>query len=49
VIFHLNGERFDRWIKAGALWDRPTLENPIHFKPKIIVQPAGRMFLYDKE
>lgn len=47
MIFDLHGQPFDRRIKAGALGDGPTLENPVEFRAKIIVQPGGGVLLDD--
>ena len=48
VVFHMHGQAFLSRIQAGSLRDCPALQRAVQFQPKIVVQTARGVFLYDE-
>ena len=49
MILHLNGQALFALNHGHAFGDRPRFQNAVQFEPKIIMQPARRMFLDDEK
>ena len=45
VVFNFNGHAFDFRVQARAFGHGPAFERAFKFKPKVIVKPAGPVFL----
>src|SRR5215213_8540694 len=48
MILDVHGEPFISLLRRHSFGNSPRFENPLHFKPKIIMKPAGVVFLNDK-
>src|SRR5262245_35248236 len=49
MVFHMNRQSFYGWIQARPLRNRPTFEDAIQLKPKIVMKTAGRVFLDNEQ
>jgi hypothetical protein len=48
MVLDMNRETLLARDQAWASGHRPTLEDPVHLQPEVVVKPAGGMFLDDK-
>jgi hypothetical protein len=48
MILRHHGQAFLRGVEAGALGNRPALEDPFELEPEVVVQPGGRVLLHDE-